>query len=194
MQMAVAPLCGARVGGTLWAGPQRGWRVTGGCVAGCTQVLYRSADVTMWLEWWAGRGCHENALTLSLILTCPRLCSPPPLLCTLSPPPSVLAQNRYFEDPAFLRYLSYLSYWRRPEYARFLTHPSCLYFLGALRHPRFRAAIAHDDYMALVHAQQGFAWQFGGGGRAAAAGSTARAFEGEGESMGGGAAPPAPGG
>ncbi|GAB0491784.1 hypothetical protein MMPV_003039 [Pyropia vietnamensis] len=97
-----------------------------------------------------------------------------------------LAQNRYFEDPAFLRYLSYLSYWRRPEYARFLTHPSCLYFLGALRHPSFRAAIAHDDYMALVHAQQGFAWQFGGGGRAASAGSAARAFEGEGESVGGG--------
>lgn len=90
-----------------------------------------------------------------------------------------LSQNRYLEDPAFLRYLSYLSYWRRPEYARFLTHPSCLYFLGALRHPRFRAAIAHDDYMALVHAQQGFAWQFGGGGRAAAAAAAGRAFEGE---------------
>ena len=74
---------------------------------------------------------------------------------------TVLAQNRYFDDPAFLRYLRYLQYWRRPEYACFLTHPTCLYFLAALGHPRFRAAIGHDDFMALVHSQQGYAWQFG---------------------------------
>lgn len=31
-----------------------------------------------------------------------------------------LAQNRYFEDLAFLNYLKYLQYWRQPAYAKFL--------------------------------------------------------------------------
>lgn len=31
-----------------------------------------------------------------------------------------LAQNRYFEDDAFLEYLKYLLYWRQPQYARFI--------------------------------------------------------------------------
>ena len=38
-----------------------------------------------------------------------------------------LAQNRYFDDAAFVSYLQYLQYWKRPEYARFimcvLAHP-----------------------------------------------------------------------
>ncbi|EFN52724.1 hypothetical protein CHLNCDRAFT_138261 [Chlorella variabilis] len=31
-----------------------------------------------------------------------------------------LAQNRYFEDEAFLRYLQYLQYWQLPQYAKFV--------------------------------------------------------------------------
>jgi mediator of RNA polymerase II transcription subunit 31 len=31
-----------------------------------------------------------------------------------------LAQNKYFEDKAFLNYLKYLEYWRRPEYAKYI--------------------------------------------------------------------------
>lgn len=31
-----------------------------------------------------------------------------------------LAQNRYFEDEAFLRYLRYLQYWQEPQYAKFV--------------------------------------------------------------------------
>lgn len=31
-----------------------------------------------------------------------------------------LAQNRYFEDDAFLQYLQYLQYWQQPGYARFV--------------------------------------------------------------------------
>jgi len=31
-----------------------------------------------------------------------------------------LAQNRYFEDEAFIGYLRYLQYWQRPEYAKFI--------------------------------------------------------------------------
>lgn len=31
-----------------------------------------------------------------------------------------LALNKYLEDPAFVRFLRYLRYWHRPEYARLL--------------------------------------------------------------------------
>lgn len=31
-----------------------------------------------------------------------------------------LAQNRYFEDEAFIGYLKYLQYWQRPEYIKFI--------------------------------------------------------------------------
>lgn len=31
-----------------------------------------------------------------------------------------LAQNRYFEDEAFIGYLKYLQYWQRPEYLKFI--------------------------------------------------------------------------
>jgi mediator of RNA polymerase II transcription subunit 31 len=31
-----------------------------------------------------------------------------------------LALNKYLEEPAFVRFLHYLCYWRRPEYARLL--------------------------------------------------------------------------
>lgn len=38
----------------------------------------------------------------------------------LPPAPAGLAQNRYFEDEAFLAYLAYLQYWQQPQYARFV--------------------------------------------------------------------------
>ena len=38
----------------------------------------------------------------------------------LAPPHAGLAQNRYFEDGAFLEYLKYLQYWQQPQYARFV--------------------------------------------------------------------------
>lgn len=31
-----------------------------------------------------------------------------------------LAQNRYFEDEAFIGYLKYLQYWQGPEYIKFI--------------------------------------------------------------------------
>jgi hypothetical protein len=39
-------------------------------------------------------------------------------------PPSLLlpglAQNKYFDDPAFVKYLDYLQYWRQPEYSKLI--------------------------------------------------------------------------
>ena len=57
-----------------------------------------------------------------------------------------LAQNRYLGDPAFLCFLAYLQYWRRPEYAVFVTYPNCLQFLELLQNPGFRTAIANPNY------------------------------------------------
>jgi SOH1 len=33
---------------------------------------------------------------------------------------AVLAQQRYFDDPAFMNFLQYLTYWRQPQYAKFI--------------------------------------------------------------------------
>ncbi|KAL6531193.1 Polyadenylate-binding protein 1 [Orobanche hederae] len=54
-----------------------------------------------------------------------------------------LAQNRYFEDEAFIGYLKYLQYWQRPEYIKFIMYPHCLFFLELLQNPNFRSAMAH---------------------------------------------------
>jgi hypothetical protein len=43
-----------------------------------------------------------------------------------------LAQGQYFDEPAFVNYLAYLLYWKRPEYAHFIVYPQCLYFLELL--------------------------------------------------------------
>ncbi|KAL0923287.1 hypothetical protein M5K25_007338 [Dendrobium thyrsiflorum] len=54
-----------------------------------------------------------------------------------------LAQNRYFEDEAFIGYLKYLQYWQRPEYIKFIMYPHCLFFLELLQNANFRNAMAH---------------------------------------------------
>ncbi|KAG1354371.1 putative Subtilisin-like protease SBT2.5 [Cocos nucifera] len=56
---------------------------------------------------------------------------------------SNLAQNRYFEDEAFIGYLKYLQYWKRPEYIKFIMYPHCLFFLELLQNANFRNAMAH---------------------------------------------------
>jgi hypothetical protein len=43
-----------------------------------------------------------------------------------------LAQGQYFDEPAFVNYLAYLLYWKRPEYAHFIVYPQCLRFLELL--------------------------------------------------------------
>lgn len=71
-----------------------------------------------------------------------------------------LSQERYFEDAAFVRYLEYLQYWKRPEYSRFIIYPHALYFLDQLQRADFRAAIADPGYKDRVHTQQLYFWQY----------------------------------
>jgi SOH1 len=75
---------------------------------------------------------------------------------------TVLAQNEYLEDPAFLRYLTYMLYWTRPEYAKFVVFPHALYLLQLLQKSQFRAALKSPEYHLLLHQQQGYHWQFSG--------------------------------
>ncbi|XP_038975526.1 mediator of RNA polymerase II transcription subunit 31 isoform X3 [Phoenix dactylifera] len=70
-----------------------------------------------------------------------------------------LAQNRYFEDEAFIGYLKYLQYWQRPEYIKFIMYPHCLFFLELLQNANFRNAMAHPGSKELAHRQQYFFWK-----------------------------------
>ncbi|KNA19186.1 hypothetical protein SOVF_063710 [Spinacia oleracea] len=70
-----------------------------------------------------------------------------------------LAQNRYFEDEAFVGYLNYLQYWQRPEYLKFIMYPHCLYFLELLQNANFRNAMAHPGNKELAHRQQFYFWK-----------------------------------
>ncbi|KAI3972163.1 hypothetical protein MKW92_051195 [Papaver armeniacum] len=70
-----------------------------------------------------------------------------------------LAQNRYFEDEAFIGYLKYLKYWQQPEYLKFRMYPHCLYFLELLQNANFRNAMAHHGNKELAHRQQFFFWK-----------------------------------
>ncbi|XP_059460375.1 mediator of RNA polymerase II transcription subunit 31 [Corylus avellana] len=70
-----------------------------------------------------------------------------------------LAQNRYFEDEAFIGYLQYLQYWQQPEYVKFIMYPHCLYFLELLQNASFRSAMAHPGNKELAHRQQFYFWK-----------------------------------
>ncbi|CAL9079765.1 unnamed protein product, partial [Musa textilis] len=70
-----------------------------------------------------------------------------------------LAQNRYFEDEAFIGYLKYLKYWQRPEYIKFIMYPHCLFFLELLQNANFRNAMAHPGSKELAHRQQYYFWK-----------------------------------
>ena len=41
---------------------------------------------------------------------------------------SDLAQHGYFEDERFINYLTYLRYWKQPEYARYIKSVSFQYY------------------------------------------------------------------
>ncbi|KAF5830643.1 SOH1-domain-containing protein [Dunaliella salina] len=79
-----------------------------------------------------------------------------------APPPVWLAQNRYFEDPAFVSYLEYLLYWKEPKYAKYLQYPHALFFLELLQSPDFRKEIARSTVTEFIHTQQFRFWQHGG--------------------------------
>ncbi|KAG0084576.1 hypothetical protein BGZ93_000408 [Podila epicladia] len=71
-----------------------------------------------------------------------------------------LAQQGYFGQDAFVRYLDYLQYFRKPEYAKFIIYPHCLHFLTLLQHKSFRDHLAKQDTATFVHERQYYHWQY----------------------------------
>jgi mediator of RNA polymerase II transcription subunit 31 len=73
-----------------------------------------------------------------------------------------LATNNYFADPAFMAYLSYLKYWKSPEYTRLLQFPQCLAFLDHLLESEdFRNELSLPQFTDFVHQQQASHWMAG---------------------------------
>ena len=71
-----------------------------------------------------------------------------------------LATSGLLSDPAFLSFLQYLTYWKTPEYVRFIAYPHALHFLDLiLTNERFRREIANVPFRNFVHEQQYYAWQ-----------------------------------
>eukprot|EP00914_Ancora_sagittata_P010145 GHVO01019525.1.p1 GENE.GHVO01019525.1~~GHVO01019525.1.p1 ORF type:complete len:117 (-),score=11.37 GHVO01019525.1:139-489(-) len=71
-----------------------------------------------------------------------------------------LAQKELFSEPAFINYLSYLRYWKKPEYGQFLTFPQCLRMLDALQNPDFREKLSDHSVIAELQRQQSFHWLY----------------------------------
>ena len=74
--------------------------------------------------------------------------------------PLALAQQLYFEDEAFVEYLKYLQYWKKPEYAKFIVYPHALYFLDLLQTEEFRKALKNTKFCEDIHLQQFYHWQY----------------------------------
>lgn len=75
---------------------------------------------------------------------------------SLSPlfyPPADLAQRGYFKDKAFINYLDYLQYWKRPEYAKFIKYPMCLHFLDLLQAEHFRRELTSTQCSKFIDDQ-----------------------------------------
>jgi len=71
-----------------------------------------------------------------------------------------LAQQRYFQDQAFVNYLKYLLYWKEPEYAKFVVYPHCLFFLEQLQEESFRKELVNANFVELLWRQQFNHWRY----------------------------------
>jgi mediator of RNA polymerase II transcription subunit 31 len=71
-----------------------------------------------------------------------------------------LATTGVLQEAAFLEYLEYLQYWKKEEYAKYLSFPHSLYFLDLLlKSPTFRRELANIPFRNFVHEQQFYSWQ-----------------------------------
>jgi len=70
-----------------------------------------------------------------------------------------LAQQNVLADPAFIRYLEYLLYWKEREYARFIVYPHALHHLDLLQNQEFRDALKIGDTAPWLHQKQFDHWR-----------------------------------
>lgn len=70
-----------------------------------------------------------------------------------------LAQRGAFKDQTMINYLKYLSYWKEPEYAKYLKYPQCLYMLELLQSEHFRKELMNSQCTKFIDDQQLLHWQ-----------------------------------
>lgn len=70
-----------------------------------------------------------------------------------------MAQRGYFRDSKFVNYLSYLQYWQKPAYVRFIKYPLCLHFLELLQHESFRKEVVNGACAKFLDDQSLLHWQ-----------------------------------
>ena len=71
-----------------------------------------------------------------------------------------LAQHNYLDNEPFLAFLRYLTYWKRPEYRRFIEYPDCIRFLDLLLDSKkFRDDIRGQGCRDWVHQHQFERWK-----------------------------------
>ncbi|KAJ1632050.1 mediator complex, subunit Med31 [Pavlovales sp. CCMP2436] len=71
-----------------------------------------------------------------------------------------LARGEMLDDPEFVRFLEYLCYWTRAEYARHLQYPQCLGVLELLQRPSFREALKNAQFVDYLKGQQYMQWLY----------------------------------
>ncbi|KAG8936836.1 suppressor of hpr1 [Tulasnella sp. 418] len=70
-----------------------------------------------------------------------------------------LAVEGYMDDPAFVNYLKYLTYWQDKEYARFIMYPHALHHLDLLQNARFREALKKPETQSFLQHHQFEHWR-----------------------------------
>lgn len=55
--------------------------------------------------------------------------------------------------------MKYLTYWKEPEYARYIKYPMCLYFLDLLQYEHFRREIVNSQCVKFIDDQAILLWQ-----------------------------------
>ncbi|CAO3588327.1 unnamed protein product [Absidia cylindrospora] len=73
---------------------------------------------------------------------------------------SFQSMQQYFKNPEFIHYLEYLTYWKEPEYAKFVMYPHALYFLDLLQYPQFRDYISTSENTQEIHRMQYYHWMY----------------------------------
>ena len=61
-----------------------------------------------------------------------------------------LSRKGYLRDEAFLNYLKYLEYWRKPEFFKLLQQPTCVDILDMLLQSEIRAELAENEDFANI--------------------------------------------
>eukprot|EP00435_Cladocopium_sp_Y103_P004278 s2572_g1.t1 len=69
-----------------------------------------------------------------------------------------LATQGFFREPGFQRFLEYLTYWRRPQYVRYIVYPQCLAVLDLLLRPAVRLRLHRADVISILADQLQHAW------------------------------------